>query len=242
MVQALHQTGILPFKYMVADCLYGHSPDFWAACEACGGTVACVATPADTRGWLQPLATTRPTSTYKGKQRPKRGAVPDTPPRPVAALAHAMPATFWYRRTVAAGTKGPITDECARQRIRLCKEGQPPTAVWWLLKRTLGAHPQSWYDLSNAPVSAPLRLCVWLRGVRGAIAQGFEDTKTAWGMDHYDVRTYPGWHHHMLTCLLAHVFLWHRQRRLEKKSTSAYGLAGPEVMGGGRAPQSLPGG
>jgi hypothetical protein len=29
---------------------------------------------------------------------------------------------------------------------------------------------------------------------------------------------------------------------LEKKSTSAYGLAGPEVIGGGLAPQSLPGG
>ncbi|HEU0049914.1 MAG TPA: hypothetical protein VFQ43_20160, partial [Nitrososphaera sp.] len=50
----------LPFKSMVADCLYGNSPDFWAACEACVGTVAFVATPADTRGWLQPLATTTP--------------------------------------------------------------------------------------------------------------------------------------------------------------------------------------
>ncbi len=63
MVQALHQAGILPFKYIVADCLYGNSPDFWAACEACVGTVAFVATPADTRGWLQPLATTTHTST-----------------------------------------------------------------------------------------------------------------------------------------------------------------------------------
>src|SRR5262249_14234567 len=103
MVQALHQRGILPFKYIVADCLYGNSPDFWAACEACVGTVAFVATPADTRGWLQPLATTTHTSTYKGTQRTKRVAVTDTPPSTVAALAHAIPATFWYRRTVAEG-------------------------------------------------------------------------------------------------------------------------------------------
>jgi SRSO17 transposase len=61
MVQDLHQGGILPFKYLVADCLYGNSPDFWAACEACVGTVALVATPADTQGWLQPVATTTPT-------------------------------------------------------------------------------------------------------------------------------------------------------------------------------------
>jgi len=155
MVQALHQPGILPFKSMVADCLYGHSPDFWAACEACGGIVACVATPADTRGWRQSLATTTPTSPSKGTQRTQRVAVTDTPPRTVAALAQAMPATFWYRRTVAEGTTGPSTYECARKRLRLCKEGQPTTAVWVLLTRTLGAHPQYGYSLSNAPVRAP---------------------------------------------------------------------------------------
>ena len=58
MVQDLYHASVLPFKYIVADCLYGNSPDFWAACEACVGTVAFVATQADTRCWLQPLATT----------------------------------------------------------------------------------------------------------------------------------------------------------------------------------------
>jgi len=62
MVRALHTASVLPFTYIVADCLYGNSPDFWAACEACVGTVALVATPADTRCWFQPLATT--THTY----------------------------------------------------------------------------------------------------------------------------------------------------------------------------------
>src|SRR5262244_1886270 len=122
MVRDLHHAGVLPCKYIVADCLYGNSPDFWAACEACVGTVAFVATPADTRCWLQPLATTPHTYTSKGAQRTKRVAVTDTPPGTVAALAHAIPATFWYRRTVSEGTKGPITYEFARKRIRLCKE------------------------------------------------------------------------------------------------------------------------
>jgi len=218
MVQNLHQAGVLPFKSIVADCLSGNSPDFWAACEACVGTVAFVATPADTRGWLQPLATTTHTYSYKGEPRTKRVAVTDTPPSTVAALAQAIPATFWYRRTVSEGTKGPITYEFARQRIRLCKEGQPTTAVWLLMKRTLGTHPQYWYYLSNAPMSAPLRLLVWLSGVRWAIEQCFEETKTELGMDHYEVRKYPGWHHHMLTCMLAHFFLGHLQIRLEKKA------------------------
>jgi len=111
-----------------------------------------------------------------------------------------------------------------------------------LIKRTLGAHPQYWYYLSNAPMSAPLRLFVWLSGVRWAIEQCFEETKTELGMDHYEVRKYPGWQHHMLTCMLAHFFLWHLHSRLEKKSTSAYGLARPEVIGSRVASQSLSGG
>jgi SRSO17 transposase len=48
MVQEIYRAGVLPFKYVVADCLYGNSPDFWAACEACVGTVAFVATPGAT--------------------------------------------------------------------------------------------------------------------------------------------------------------------------------------------------
>jgi len=108
-----------------------------------------------------------------------------------------------------------------------------------LIKRTLGAHPRYWYYLSNAPLSAPLRLFVWLSGVRWAIEQCFEETKTELGLDHYEVRKYPGWHHHMLTCMLAHFFLWHLHNRLEKKSTSAYGLTSPEALGSGVASQSL---
>src|ERR671938_1626421 len=166
MVRALHTASVLPFKYIVADCLYGNSPDFWAACEACVGTVAFVATPADTRCWLQPLATTTHTYTYKRERRTRRVAVTATPPSTVAEVARAIPATFWYRRTVSEGTKGPITYEFARKRIMLCKDGQPTRAVWLLIKRTLGAHPQYWYYLSHAPVSVPLRLLVWLSGVR----------------------------------------------------------------------------
>ena len=206
-VHDLHRAGVLPFKYIVADCLYGNSPDFWAACEACVGTVAFVATPADTRCWLEPLATTMHTYTYKGESRTQRRPTASAPaPDTVAALAQASPATFWYRRTVSEGTKGPLTYEFARKRIRLCKDGYPTTAVCLLIKRTLGAHPRYWYYLSNAPMSVPLRLLVWLSGVRWALEQCFEETKTELGLDHYEVRKYPGWHHHMLTCMLAHFF------------------------------------
>ena len=58
MVRRLHESGTLPFRYLTADCLYGNSPEFWSACEACVGTVAFVAVPEETRCGLAPVATT----------------------------------------------------------------------------------------------------------------------------------------------------------------------------------------
>jgi hypothetical protein len=37
-------------------------------------------------------------------------------------------------------------------------------------------------------------------------------------MDHYEVRKYVGWHHHMLLTMLAHFFLWPLKRKLGKKA------------------------
>ena len=47
---------------------------------------------------------------------------------------------------------------------------------------------------------------VQVSGIRWAIEQCFEETKSELGMDHYEVRKYAGWHHHMLASILAHFF------------------------------------
>jgi SRSO17 transposase len=64
------------------------------------------------------------------------------------------------------------------------------------------------------------------------VEQCCEEGKTELGMAHYEVRKYPGWHHHRLTTMLAHVFLWHRKLRVGKKSPGADGVAATEIIGG----------
>ena len=39
------------------------------------------------------------------------------------------------------------------------------------------------------------------------IEQGYKQTKTEVGLDHYEVRRWPGWYRHMTLALLAHAFL-----------------------------------
>ena len=232
MLQAMAQEGLLPFKYVVADCLYGNSPDFLDAVDACVGVTALVAISSETRCWLQRPQTADRCYTYKGEARSKRVVVgPEHAPRTVAAVAATLPASCWYQRKVSEGTKGPIVYAFARQRVTLCKEGLPERTVWLVLKRTLGVDPVYSYAISNAPASTPLRTLVWLSGVRWAIEQCFEEGKTELGMAHYEVRKYPGWHHHMLTTMLAHFFLWHLKLHLGKKSPSPHRVTAADVIG-----------
>jgi SRSO17 transposase len=65
MLQAIVHEGLLPFKYVVADCLYGNSPDFLDAVDACVGVTTFVAIPSETRCWLQRPRTEDKTYTYK---------------------------------------------------------------------------------------------------------------------------------------------------------------------------------
>src|SRR5215468_3549470 len=232
MLQAIVREGLLPFKYVVADCLYGNSPGFLDAVDACVGVTTLVAIPSETRCWLQRPRTEDRLYTYKGEVHSKCVVIaPTTAPLSVAAVAASLPASSWYRRQVSQGTKGPIVYAFARQRVTLCKDGLPERTVWLVIKRTLGVAPTYSYYISNAPAGTPLRTFVWLSGLRWAVEQGFEEGKTELGMAHYEVRTYPGWHHHMLTTMLAHFFLWHLKLRLGEKSSRADGVAAAEIIG-----------
>jgi SRSO17 transposase len=179
MLQAMAHEGLLPCKSLVAACLYGNRPDCLDAIDACVGVTALGALPSETRCWVQRPPTTEPMDRSKGEARAQRGGV-DTVPNAcsVAAVAAHLPASRWYRRTVAAGTKGPSASACARQRLTLCKEGRPERRVWRVIKRTVGAEPAYSSALSKAPASTPLGALVWRSGVRWAIEPGFAERNT----------------------------------------------------------------
>jgi SRSO17 transposase len=240
MLRELRDEGVLPFKYVVADCLYGNSPEFLQAIETCPGLTYFVSMPSDTRCWLEgPVMAAKPHK-YQGEVRSTRVVAQKAkPPMTIAAVAQSLHDCFWYRRNVSEGTKGPIAYEFTKRQVTLCKDGQQDKTVWLVMKRTIGEHPAYWYYISNAPMSSRLPLFVWLSGMRWAIEQCFEETKSELGMDQYEIRKYRGWHHHILTCMLAHFFLWHVRIRLGEKSPSAYRIAGESVTGGHLTRQNL---
>jgi SRSO17 transposase len=226
MLKTISKENVLPFKYVLADSIYGISPDFITAVEALPDKTYFVSVPKDTLCWLKRPMTITKSYRWGGKKRTKTVLVdPDSKPLAMEELAKNINDYFWYRRKVSEGTKGPIVYEFTRRQVIGSAEGLPQKTVWLLIRRTLGDDPQYSYFISNASSSTKIKTLVWLSGLRWAIEQCFEESKTELGMDHYEVRKFTGWQHHMLTCMLAHFFLWHLKIRMGKKSTVYYAVA-----------------
>lgn len=226
MLTEINGQGTVPYKYIVADSVYGHSPDFIETVESLVGKTYLVSIAADTQCWTNAPVTKVKEYKYKGEVRSKT-VLEDATKKPVTVqeIASSLNEYFWYRRVVSEGTKGPIEYEFSKKRIKLSKAGLPWKTVWLIMKRTIGGNPTYYFYISNAPESTRLATFVWLSGIRWAIEQCFEEGKSELGMDQYEVRKFPGWDHHMLITMLAHFFLWHLKIRLGGKSSSYYAVA-----------------
>lgn len=226
MLQNLQEQKIIPYKYVLADSLYGNSPEFIDTIKKCTSLTYFVSMPSDTQCWLERPIPRKKQYKYKGEMHTK-DILEKTAKRPITfeTLAVSINNYFWYRRKVSEGTKGPIVYEFARMRVVLSKNGLPQKTVWLIIKRTLGCNSTYNYYISNASENTKLKTFVWLSGLRWAIEQCFEETKSELGMEQYEVRKYPGWNHHILTCMLSHFFLWHLKIRLGKKSAVYYAIA-----------------
>lgn len=225
MFEGIAEECIVPFKYVVADSVYGESEDFLHAVESHVGVTYLVGIRYNMLCWPDKGPATEMKASRRGKESQARKVVAEDEKKPIRVdeFAHKLNDFFWYRRLISEGTKGPIEYEFTKRRVTLCKEGFPTRTVWLVIKRSIDKK-NYWYSISNAPFSTQLPTFVWLSGSRWAIEQCFEEAKDELGMDQYEMRKYPGWNRHILTVMLAHFFLWHIMIRLGKKSSAHYTL------------------
>jgi SRSO17 transposase len=161
MFEAIVKKGILPFRYVVADSIYGDSPKFMKAIESRVGIIYFVEVAKNNLCWPEegPGIETK-TYRYGGETRTKRTVSQGERPR-LNALSLKVPDVFWFHRTVSKGTKGPIDYEFTKRRVTLCKEGLTTHTIWLMMKRTLD-RKRYWFYISNAPLSTRLATFVWL--------------------------------------------------------------------------------
>ena len=147
----------------------------------------------------------------RGKMgRPRSTPRPLTPTTPtsLAGIAAGLP----HRRvTWRDGSRGRQTSRFAAVRVHLAHrhaEGAAPGPEVWLLSEWPRGEPApTKYFLSSLPATTSLRTLVRLGKLRWRIERDYQELKGELGLDHFEGRTWNGFHHHAALCASAHAFL-----------------------------------
>ncbi len=121
----------------------------------------------------------------------------------------------WTVVNLGEGSKGPLLAHVACMRVYPSRDGIPQEESVWLVirKRT---DDQTRYALSNAPETASIAELCYASCLRWSIERCFQEGKMHLGMDHYEHRSWPAWHRHMLYVMLAQHFLYRIKQNKKK--------------------------
>ena len=199
--------GCVRARWLAADALYGNSPAFRDGVAGLAlyyfTAIAC-----DTLIWRRQVALVVPSYTGKGRKPTKlRLKTPSNAPYRVDELAKWLPKSAWKRTTIKEGSKGPLVSDVAIVRVTEARDGLPGPRLWLVIRRNVADPRDVRFYLSNAPETTTETELARLLGMRWPVELSFEQGKQEVGMDEYEVRSWQGWHHHMVMVMLAHHFL-----------------------------------
>jgi SRSO17 transposase len=177
----------VPAAWVTADEVYGGSPTLRGWLEGRGVSYVLAVKCTEL---LEASAADRPTA---GTARTS-----------VEQLAAAVPAEQWIACSAGHGAKGRRLYDWTR--VELAAPATAGMARWLLVRRRRRDGELAFYACSG-PAATPLIGLVRVAGTRWAVEEGFEQAKGEVGLDHYEVRKWPGWYRHITLALLAHAFL-----------------------------------
>ena len=192
---------------VLADTAYGEVTEFREGLEARGRPYV-VGIPSPLGVWTEPPR--RPKLKARGRGRPP-SVYHYGEQRPRSVREVAEKARGWKQVRWREGTKGWLESRfyaCRVQPSHGFNEGRPPHKAVWLL----GEWPRSEkeprkYFLCDLPGHYTLRRLVRIAKGRWKIEQDYQQLKEELGLDHYEGRSWTGWHHHVTLVMLAHAFL-----------------------------------
>ncbi len=235
MLERARERGHMSAQWVAGDSAFGMSPSFREGLAAAGAWYVLDVRPDMTVWPLEPVWDNSP---YQGFGRPRKPKLRSGERQTVEGRCLALPEEAWQEVTVAEGTQGPRTYMFSAQRVRVTRHRKPGEVVWAVYRRNLdGSEPR--YYLSNAPEDTPLETLAYVGGSRWRIETEFETEKSDVGLDEYETRTWAGWHHHVVLCLLAGAFLLSLQQAWGEKDAPDHEAAGLPGGAGIAAPGTV---
>ena len=200
----------IPIAPILADCAYGDDTRFRTKLHAQELEYVL--------GVSAQISVYGPETTFAVPER--NGAVgrrrsvarPDRKPESVRALATRLPARVWRRlpcRTNPAGddvsSRFAFVRVVATHPVR--NNNLPPRWEWLIIEWPQREGAPTDYWLSNLPADTTHERLARLARLRWTIELDYRQLKGELGLDHYEGRSYLGFHHHCALVTCAHAFL-----------------------------------
>lgn len=145
--------------------------------------------------------------------RPRTRYVDESGLQPVSIeqVARELPRAAFKSVSWRQGSRGVQSSRFAAVRVQTAEHHvwrEPPSEEAWLLVEwPRGEAAPTKYHLSSLPAETTLRELVRLSKLRWRVERDYQEMKGEVGLDHFEGRSWRGFHHHATLCMVAHGFL-----------------------------------
>ena len=188
--QALEDS--IPGEIVLADADYGDRPQFRHTLRALGLDYA-----------VGVRCTTR-------AQRADRLHRPRGQVQTIREMALSLPETMYRGLTWREGTGRMLSSRFAFCRVVVAHEGAEGHArepEWLIIEWPTGASQPTKYALCTLPRTTSHRQLVRLLKERYRTERAYQELKDELGLDHFEGRSFRGWHHHVSVALCCYAFV-----------------------------------
>jgi SRSO17 transposase len=200
----------IPRAPVLGDCAYGDNCDFRTGLHEHGLEYVLSVSPEI--GVFGPETSFTVPERKPGRGRPPRVARPDRKSESVRALAERLPADAFTTvpcRTTPAGEV--VHGRFAFVRVvaahPVTRDHRPPRWEWLIIEWPEDQEAPTDYWLANLPEDTEPERLARLARLRWTIELDYRQLKGELGLDHYEGRSYRGFHHHCALVTCAHAFL-----------------------------------
>ena len=212
----------LPAAPVLADSDYGDDYS-WRAALRERELNYCVAVEPRAKAWTNaPVGSPPPAA---GRPAPKN---PLPMPKRLDEIARELPPQAWRNVHWREGTRGPMSGRFARVAIWAShgytqrQHGGERACEWLLIEwpKDQDAPCDYWLaHLGTGTKTPTLKALASLARERWRVEQDYRELKDELGLDHFEGRSWPGWHHHVALTCLAHLFLQGERTRPAAEGT-----------------------
>ena len=203
----------LQVRPVLADSVYGDVFEFRQGLRNRGSDYV-VQVSGDLMAWTEDPHPPEPPMKRGGKIPRKRFYTKDFPPaRSLCQIAKDLPSRSWKKVTWREGTQGPLSSRFARVNVWMAnglvqgKTMEVPSEELLIEWPEGDKGPWKYWLSSFPPQRTSFRGLVRRAKGRFRIEQDYEEMKGEVGLDHFEGRSWQGWHHHVTLVTLAYAFL-----------------------------------